>query len=191
MTALWWKKLWLAVVAVAVLQTAALGWMVIERIRLLQTGREIVLPIVPIDPRSLFRGDYVRLSYDVTRVPGRLLAGDVKRGDWLYITLERQADATYAPVAVSRSHPGVAGPDQIVLRGRVQNATRAGRAGTGDLFMAYGIESYFVPEGKGLELEELARDRKLAAIIAVDRHGSSAIKGLMVDGRLAYEEPLF
>src|SRR5690606_25052583 len=92
MTRHWWKKLWLAVAAVAVLQTAALGWMVYERVRLLQTGREAVLPIVPVDPRSLFRGDYVRLSYDVTRVPGRLIKGDVSRGEWLYVTIQRQED---------------------------------------------------------------------------------------------------
>lgn len=190
MTGLWWKKLWLAVAAVAGLQTAALGWMVFERIKLLQTGREIVLPIVPVDPRSLFRGDYVRLSYDVTRLPGQLLTGDVSRGEWLYVTIERKADETYAPVAVSRTLPSEIGPEQNVLRGRVQSSLRGGRAGTGDVFMHYGIESYFVPEGKGLELEEMARDRKLAAVIAVDRHGSSAIKGLMIDGRLVYEEPL-
>lgn len=190
MTRLWWKKLWLAVAAVAVLQTTALGWMVYERVRLLQTGREAVLPIVPVDPRSLFRGDYVRLSYDVTRVPGRLLKGDVSRGEWLYVTIQRQEDATYAPVAVSRSHPGEIEPDQLILRGRVQSAMRAGRAGTGDLFMRYGIESYFVPEGEGLALEEMARERKLAAVVAVDRQGNAAIKGLMIDGRLVYEEPL-
>ncbi len=54
----------------------------------------------------------------------------------------------------------------------------------------YGLESYFVPEGTGRALEKLAREKKLAAVIAVDAKGNSAIKGLMVDGKLQYEEPL-
>ena len=77
------------------------------------------------------------------------------------------------------------------MRGRVQHYGRNNNSGTGDLFLSYGIESYFVPEGKGLELEKMAVERKLAAVIAVNRDGNSAIKGLMVDGTLVYEEPLF
>ncbi len=57
--------------------------------------------------------------------------------------------------------------------------------------MRYGIESYFVPEGQGPRLEALARDKKMAALIAVDSGGNAAIKGLVIDGVLQYEEPLF
>ena len=32
----------------------------------------------------------------------------------------------------------------------------------------YGIESYFVPEGQGKRLEDLAREKRMAALIAVD-----------------------
>ena len=34
------------------------------------------------------------------------------------------------------------------------------------------------------------RDKRLAALIAVDGSGSAAIKGLLIDGRLQYEERL-
>ena len=59
------------------------------------------------------------------------------------------------------------------------------------LQVRYGIESYFVPQGEGPRLEALARDKKLAARIAVDKGGNAAIKGLQIDGVLQYEEPLF
>ena len=55
----------------------------------------------------------------------------------------------------------------------------------------YGIERYYVPEGKGGDLENLARDKKLAVVVAVDKGGNAAIKGLVADGKRVYEEPLF
>jgi uncharacterized membrane-anchored protein len=55
--------------------------------------------------------------------------------------------------------------------------------------VTYGIESYFVPEGRGRELERLVRDKRIAAVLAVDANGTAAIKGLAVDGRLVHEEP--
>jgi len=55
----------------------------------------------------------------------------------------------------------------------------------------YGIESYFVPEGTGKALETQVRDRRIAALVAVDRGGNSAIKGLKVDGKTIYEEAPF
>ena len=57
-------------------------------------------------------------------------------------------------------------------------------------FVRYGIERYFVAQGEGPKLEALARDKKLAALIAVDGRGNAAIKGILIDGRLAYAEPL-
>ena len=185
-----WRKVWPAVAAVAVVQTAVLGWMVADRVRLLANGLEVVLPIVPVDPRSLFRGDYVRLSYDVTRVPGALIEGPMRRHEPLFVTIERQPDGTMRPVAAGRVHPGAAAADKVVLHGRIERERRTGAAAS-DLIVSYGIESYFVPEGTGLELENMARESKLAAVIAVGGDGRSAIKGLMIDGKLAYEEPLF
>ena len=56
--------------------------------------------------------------------------------------------------------------------------------------MHYGIEDFFVPEGKGPELEKLVGQKKLDALIAIDDAGNAGIKGLMVEGQRVYEEPL-
>ena len=58
-----------------------------------------------------------------------------------------------------------------------------------EFHLRYGIESYFVPEGEGSRLEALARNRKLSVLVAVDNAGNAAIKGLIIDGKLQYEEP--
>jgi len=76
-------------------------------------------------------------------------------------------------------------PDRVVLKGRSRLpfpiSTR----------VTYGIESYFVPEGEGRRLEELAQQKKMAARVAVDGRGNAAIKGLIIDGVVQYEEPMF
>src|SRR5690606_26923443 len=61
------RTLWLGIALVALLQAGALLWMIWDRASLLANGREIVLDVVPVDPRSLFRGDYVILGYDISR----------------------------------------------------------------------------------------------------------------------------
>jgi uncharacterized membrane-anchored protein len=182
------RRRWLAVGAVAVAQSAVLGFMVWDRVQLLKHGREIVLPIIPVDPRSLFRGDYVRLNYGLSRVPGSLIEGSLGRGAAVYVAIARGADGVWTSVKAARALDAAGGPEAIVLKGRIEH----GGGGDGrDAFVRYGIEKYFVPEGKGRELEALARDKKLAAVVAVDGGGHAAIKGLMIDGTLAYEEPLF
>ena len=69
------RNILLALGVLALAQTAALAAMVVDRVRLLATGREITLPIVPVDPRDLFRGEYVRLGYSVDTLPVNQLEG--------------------------------------------------------------------------------------------------------------------
>src|SRR5262249_36539448 len=103
---------------VALVQTAVLAWMVIDRTRLIKTGQDVVLPIRPVDPRDLFRGQYVRLGYDVSQVPERLIEGPrPTRNGTFYVTIERQDDDTWRPVKLTRDQPGTLGPRQMAIRG--------------------------------------------------------------------------
>jgi len=183
------RKILLALAIIALAQTAVLAGIVIDRVRLLQSGREIVLPIIPVDPRDLFRGEYVRLSYSVGSVPSRLLEGPKPgRNDAFYVVLEKAADGAWQPVKVSAAMPAETSPDRVVLKGRALHEWM--QSPTARQLVRYGIESYFVPEGQGKRLEDLAREKKLAARIAVDGRGNAAIKGLIIDGVVQYEEPL-
>jgi uncharacterized membrane-anchored protein len=175
----------LGIAVVALAQTAVLAYMVADRVHLLRTGREIALPIEPVDPRDLFRGDYVSLGYGISWLSSTLTAGTPidKRGATLYVVLEKGADGAWSPIAVSARPPGRNDAEHVVLKGRAATQWPSMR-------VRYGIESYFVPQGEGRRLEALARERKLAALIAVDEAGNAAIKGLIIDGKLQYEEPL-
>ena len=191
----WLKnRIILALVIVALAQTGVLAGMVADRVRLLKTGREITLPIVPVDPRDFFRGEYVRLGYDISRVPARLLDGPLPDPNAaFYVTLERRPDGTWVPIKLSRIWVEESSPDRIVLKGRAMFGRLQEDPNTPNAvnMVKYGIESYFVREGQGPRLEALARDKKLAARIAVDSGGNAAIKALLVDGVVQYEEPLF
>jgi uncharacterized membrane-anchored protein len=184
-------KALLGLTLVAGVQTAAIGWMVTDRVTLLRTGKEVVLPIIPVDPRSLFRGDYVRIDFPVTMVSSELFPKNDKprRSGPVFVTLQRDSDS-WKPVAVSETAPN-AGPDQTVMMGRLAHNWWPGSGRTPhQVRINYGIERYYVQEGKGLELENAARSKKLAVVVAVDSKGRSAIKGLIIDGKRAYEEPL-
>jgi uncharacterized membrane-anchored protein len=179
-----------ALVIVALAHSIVLGWMVFDRVRLLTSGHEVVLPVIPVDPRSLFRGDYVRLSYAVSQVPPPPDAPDtLRRGTILYVTIVKDEKADWIASASATAAPRTLKPAQMVLRGRTSHNWRRNRGGT--LRMRYGIESYFVQEGHGRALEKQAREGKVAAVISVGHDGQAAIKGLMINGKRAYTEPLF
>ena len=180
----------LAVVALA--QTAVLAYMVIDRVQLLRTGREITLPVEPVDPRDIFRGEYVRLGYPAARVALTTADGaPIRRNETLYVALEKAGEDNWRPVKVTRTLPRQDDPNRIVLKARSLWNAPAVHPVWLDATVRYGIESYFVRQGEGPKLEAMSRDRKLAVLVAVDTAGNAAIKGLIIDGKLQYEEPLF
>jgi len=191
-------------VVLALVQTVVLGWMVWDRVSLLRHGREIVLDVEPVDPRDLFRGDYVVLRYRISRLIPAALEGedDFARNDRIYVALRPTQGQSWQPFAVHKALPGVTG-DVVFLRGRVSEvrritlrptgepATEACKEGCTALFVDYGIESYFVPEGTGKELEERRDQRLIQAIVRVSDTGKAAIRALMVGGTLRHQEPLY
>ena len=182
---------WIAIAAVAGIQTLALAYMLVNRISLLASGREIVAEVVPVDPRDIFRGEYVILNYTFTRTGEVPVPDGTTAGDKLYVTLKPGAEPkSWEIVSADKSYPATVAPENVVLRGFANyvNGRIDTRPATASI--RYGIESYFVPEGKGKELEDLVREKKIATVIAVGRNGEAAIKALEIDGKRVVEEPL-
>lgn len=185
------RNVWFAVGAVAVVQAAVLVWMIWDRAALLESGREVVLEVIPVDPRSLFRGDYVILNYDISRIPAPEGSERLKRGSDLYVTLRKGVGDYWEAVDATPTPPSSVGAGDVVLKGRVSFASKATATTPAMARVKYGIESYFVPEGAGRDLEKLVGEKKIAVLVAVDEDGTAGIKGLVVDGQRVYEEPLF
>ncbi len=113
------RKLWLAIGAVALGQAAVLGWMIWDRASLLANGREVVLEVIPVDPRSLFRGDYVVLGYDISRFDLPAGAPTPERNAPYYVTLKKTDGPNWHAVGGSVEKPADVKPDEVVIKGRV------------------------------------------------------------------------
>jgi uncharacterized membrane-anchored protein len=192
---------WVRAGFAALLLCGVLGFMIEDRARILRTGAEVRLVTAPIDPRDLFRGDYVVLSYRVSFVPPELFpTGHVfRRHDQIWVELEQPPDAPARVVAAHARRPAATGSGRVVLAGHVDAVSvcmptdnpREARCAPDrppGLRVTYGLESYFVPEGEGLAIER-ADPRRIEIVAAVAPDGRSAIKRLMLDGRAVHSEP--
>ena len=192
----------IAVTIVFLVQSATIVWMVWDRMQILTKGEIVKLDVKPVDPRDIFRGDYVILNYEMAELIPDLLGSTehFSAHDHVYVEIEEQRSGTWKAVSIHtvKPEPRVG---RVVIAGRVQSAyemSSGGDAASGcrndtcqRLHIKYGIESYFVPEGQGREIETARNESKVVILAAVDASGASAIKGLIIDGELRYEEPLF
>lgn len=195
-----------AVILLAVAQTLILGWMVAGRILILRSPDTVTLASEPVDPRDIFRGDYVTLAYGISRISLDTTPADkdIDIGDTVYVEIKPVGD-TWRAAAIRRAHTDPAEGNKVI-RGRVVDMARGTPRmrplpGSSEMesipcpacvtaVVAYGIESYFVPEGKGRTLEEERNARALSVDVALASDGEAAIKGLRIDGEPVYEEPL-
>lgn len=219
-------NVWLAALIVSAMQSAVLAYMVVDRAQLLQNGREIILDVLPVDPRSLFRGDYVILNYGpLSRIDGKLFTDIPEDTRTVYVTARKgeipQADLGrrqprvarpdpeangqaevgqaevdkpvigWIPVAVSASVPAAVSADAVVLRGEIEHHYGGPLSNRKFVPVRYGIESYFVPEGEGKQLEKLIGKGEMRVIAAIGEDGRAGIKGIEARGKRVYEEPIW
>ncbi|SCB16734.1 GDYXXLXY domain-containing protein [Rhizobium hainanense] len=191
------RRVWIAAIVVAALQTAVLGYMVGERAWGLRSGVEILLKTAPVDPRDLLRGDYVTLNYDISRVPfSTMVEGPPKMSRSaaiLSVRLKKQDDGYWGIVESSFGKLD-AKPDTVVLKSLpvdyvfYGDATDPSQAIIG---VTYGIERYYVPEGQGHDIESARNDNRVAIAARVSSDGAAHIRSLLLDGKSVYEEPLY
>jgi uncharacterized membrane-anchored protein len=144
------------------------GWTGYNEVSL-ATGKEVVLQTAPVDPTDIFRGDYVQLSYQISTLNNLPGISTLENNKKAYVHLEQDGeiwDATEVSNAKNDSW-------DVFIVGEVDNSYM------GTVRLTYGIEQYFVPEGKGLAIQT-AKDIKVRVVI--NGAGQAFIKGLLVDG---------
>ncbi len=183
--------------ATALLLGLVLLLLVEQRARILRGGAEIRLRSVPVDPRDLFRGDYVILAYPISTVEADAAGQPAfERGERVYVSLGRDEQGFARATGVTRDWPK-AGDGTVVIAGRVTSTSACATNENGDvdcsgrrnrLRIAYGLESYFVPQGEGKAIETTDKAR-IEVVAAVSSSGEAAIKRLLIDGKPLYAEP--
>jgi uncharacterized membrane-anchored protein/uncharacterized membrane protein len=137
------SRAWLIAVVV-VLQLAMLGAQIGRSEKLLAEGQSIKLELAPIDPRSLLQGDYVRLRFDISEPPAQWENEHDYRTK-ISVVLTPDTNGVYR--LKSARKPGeVLQQGEVAINGRYEHSR-----------IIYGLESYFVPEGTGLEVERTAK----------------------------------
>lgn len=131
-------------------------------------GTPVILKTAPIDPRSLFRGNYVRLNYDISNINKGLAQEPFKRSEVGYVTLKKEG-GIYIATGLHREKPD----SGIYIRGRV---TSVG----GSYHMKYGIEAYFMPKKKASNAERSVRQGANAEVYLLG-NGKAAIAKLIYD----------
>ena len=122
----------LALVALqALVPLGMIGWNEVA----LATGTDVRLKTVPVDPIDLFRGRYVTLNYEISRIP---VPEGARPGDTVYVVLREEGERWVGERATTRRPDG-----GTFIRGRV-------RGGGG---IEYGIETYFADEDEARRLE--------------------------------------
>ncbi len=183
-----------AAIVAAALQTAVIGYMVESRASILRSGADIKLKTLPVDPRDLLRGDYVILSYPISTIPKSIVTGEVPQGGTrarLAVRLQPGADGLWTATEASF---GALAPKEgsVVLRTLPLDFYTSVAGGIPDtLFVQYGIERYYVPEGEGRVLEDARNQEELEVEVRVGTDGTPQIARLILKGEPIYDEPLY
>ena len=148
-------------IAVLVLQVALLGIWVGTKETLLRTGKTVKLELAPIDPRSLMQGDYVQLNYKISTPPqGASLEGRYR------VTLVLSKNENGIHQFESLYEPSMAlDEDDAMITGWVRYEGQR---------LVFGIESYFVPENTGRQVESTAR----YGIVKLSKTGDALLVGV-------------
>ncbi len=159
------------IVVAVVLQFFILTGMVVKASLPLWTGNEIHVKTIPIDPRSMFRGNYARLNYEFNRLPAKALEGypRLRVGEIVYVTLKQEENGLYSFKDASLNKPDKG----KFMRGRAVNTHRPYR-------LKYGIEAFFAPKKKALQLEKNLRNGGVAVLMITDE-GRVALKDIVPD----------
>jgi uncharacterized membrane-anchored protein len=133
-------------------------------------GREVRLVAHPVDPVDIFRGNYVVLRYDISRVP---LGFSVGRGERVCVRLRKESGAWTGDFGLPDRGSG-----GTVICGRARRDARNGE----DVEVEYGIETYYANAERAHELERRIAEGRLYAVIDLDEDGSARIERLEVEG---------
>ncbi|WP_462103842.1 GDYXXLXY domain-containing protein [Campylobacter concisus] len=145
----------------------------------LYLGKEVKVRVNLYDPRDLFRGNYLSLSYDFSNLQRYkfdektgmeidVYDGNFTKNDEIYAILKQDANTTYAFDKFSFTKP----KDALFLAGKFD----------GYSFVKYGIEEFYMSTKKAQQTEQemLDQDVDAVAVLMVMDDGRARLKDLII-----------
>ncbi len=156
-------------------QTSAVLFLALPPAMTLTEGRTITVITDPVDPRDMFRGDYIRLGYGFSQVPTR---DKLDYNSNVFVHLKKDPKKGWKAVCAYKERPRV-NADDVILLGQCEWTDRENM-----IRVKYGIEQVFVPEGKG---RGIASADKIEVQLAVPNSGRAVIKRARLKDKLLYQ----
>jgi uncharacterized membrane-anchored protein len=160
-------------IAAITLQVIIVFAIIISKLSVLSGGTDVLLRIEPVDPRDMLRGDYATFQYSSVSNPDSYLSGgqQIGTGDTVYVTLQ-QSGKYWIAHRIQKTKP-LGG--ETILKGKVSSGSGS------SIHIVYGIEQYFIPEGKGQGFSFF--NKEAAAKVAVDENGNGVLKQIYIDDK--------
>jgi uncharacterized membrane-anchored protein len=139
------------------------------------TSDRVRFEVVPVDPRDMMRGEYITLGYEFSRLPEDVTLIDERIKSYktktnfnqksidVYVTLKFNLKEDIYKGVFFCSTPPTKGR---YLRGKLNSNNR----------IAFGIEAFYLQEGKGQIYEQAIREKKLVAEVYLAPDGSAQMK---------------
>lgn len=182
-------------------QLLILATLIFSQYMVLHTGTKIYLKLEPVDPRDLFRGDYLILNYKISNLKDRYIdnystySKDVKVGDELYVSLydiggqkkDWSVSCLSREKGCGRSDDIFSSDRNIEIKGRVLSINKSlcdsssyCDSSTYDVRLSYGIEEYFIEENSGRNLPSFDN---AYGVVYVDKSGKAVLKDIEINGK--------
>ena len=92
-----------------------------DRERIAEAGRVVLMPLAPLGPRDLSRGDRIELVYDLPEIQAELRAGTKPTEGAIRVTL----DDSHIVISAMFTEPGLADNHDVIVAYRFESAGRA------------------------------------------------------------------
>ena len=139
------------------------------------TSDRVRFEVIPVDPRDMMRGEYITLGYEFSRLPEDVELIDERIKSYktntnfnqktidVYVTLKFNLKEDVYKGIFFGSTPPTKGR---YLRGKLISNNR----------IEFGIEAFYLQEGKGQIYEQAIREKKLVAEVYLAPDGSAQMK---------------
>ena len=139
------------------------------------TSDRVRFEVVPVDPRDMMRGEYITLGYEFSRLPEDVTLIDERIKSYktktnfnqksidVYVTLKFNLKEDIYKGVFFGSTPPTKGR---YLRGKLNSNNR----------IEFGIEAFYLQEGKGTIYEQAIREKKLVAELYLSPDGFAQMK---------------